>query len=139
MLVGRDSRTGLSWTPGTRVLGHLRAEFAPAGSLRLEAGYSFDLRTDDSYERLGPIPEFDPLQAFPTPLFYGDASLLGEGTGGSIHWVRGGVRWAPTSPGAFGISLDVGAPFAGDRPRGYEWTELRLRVHRTVDLPKLFG
>ncbi len=137
--LGLDSRTGLSWTPGSRVLGHLRAEFTPAGPLRLEAGYSFDLRGDDSFTRLGPIPEFDEGQALPTPVFYGDASILGQGTGGTVHWARGGIRWVPSSPGAFGVSLDVGAPIAGNVPRGYEWTELRLRVHRTIDLARILN
>jgi len=138
VFIGRDSRTGVNWTPGARILGHLRGEFAPSGSLRLEAGYSFDLRMDDSYERLGPVPDLDGTQAFPSPPFYGDATLLGEGTGGAVHWARGGVRWVPSSPGAFGISLDVSAPVAGEIPRSFEWTELRLRVHRTLNLSGLF-
>jgi len=136
--LGRDNRTGLDWTPGTRILGHLRGEFAPAGSLRLEVGYSFDLRADDSYERLGGIPQIDGTQAFPAPPIFRDASLLGEGTGGTVHWARAGVRWVPSSPSAFGISFDVAAPVAGEVPRGFEWTELRLRAHRTLNLSTIF-
>jgi len=138
VLVGRQSRTGVSWTPGTLVLGQLRAELRPAGPLRLEIGYTLDLRGDDSYERLGPVPAIDATQAFPTPPFYGDASLLGEGTGGTAHWLRGGVRWLPVTDGSFGVAFDVGAPVAGEIPRAYEWTEVRLRVHRTIRLSSLF-
>ncbi len=138
LFVGRDSRLGLTWTPGSRIFAHLRGEFRPAGPLRLEVGYTFDRRGDDDYELIGAEPQVGGTSAFPTPILFTDPAQLESGTGGTVHWLRGGFRWVPRERGAFGVSIDVGAPVAGDVPRGYEWTELRLRVYRAFRLGGLF-
>lgn len=138
VFVGRDSRVGLSWTPGSRTVAHVRAGFRPAGPLRLELGYTLDRRGEDDYELLGAAPELDGTTAFPTPLLFADPALLEAGTGGTVHWLRGGFRWVPRERGAFGVSLDVGAPISGELERAYEWTELRLRLYRAVRLGALF-
>ena len=137
--IGRDSRLGLSWTPGSRVFAHLRASFQAAGPLRLELGYTFDRRGEDDYELLGSAPVLDGNTAFPTPTLFSDPTLLEAGTDGTVHWLRGGFRWVPQEAGAFGISLDIGAPMSGQVPRAYEWTELRLRIYRALRIGSLFG
>jgi hypothetical protein len=134
VFIGRDSRVGLSWTPGSRIFSHIRAAFTPAGPLRLEVGYTFDRRGEDDYELLGAVPELDGTTAFPTPTLFTDPTLLESGTGGTVHWLRGGARWVPREQGAFGISFDVGMPVSGELPRSYEWTELRLRIYRSIRL-----
>jgi hypothetical protein len=134
VFLGRDSRVGLSWTPGSRVFAHLRAGFRPAGPLRLELGYTLDRRGEDDYELVGSVPVLDGTTAFPTPALFTDPALLEAGTGGTVHWLLGGVRWVPRERGAFGVAFDVGAPVSGDLPRAYEWTELRLRVYRAIRL-----
>ncbi len=138
IFLGRESRTALTWTPGRRIFGHARLEFQPAGPLRLSVGYTFDQRGEDTYERLGSIPEADPTVAFPSPPAFSDPALLEAGTGGTIQWLRGGVRWVPRERGAFGIDLDVGVPVTGEIPRAYEFTELRFRVYRAIRLGALF-
>ncbi|MDT8368077.1 MAG: hypothetical protein RQ745_02640 [Longimicrobiales bacterium] len=138
VFIGRDSRTDLSWTPGMQLLGQLRLEFTPAGPLRLSLGYTLDHRGEDSFERLGPVPEFSENFAFPAPPFFSDPDILEEGTGGTVHWVRGGARWSPGKDGGFGISFDVGTPVSGEIPRALEWTEIRFRAHRAVSLSGIF-
>ncbi|HKK93618.1 MAG TPA: hypothetical protein VJ925_09295, partial [Longimicrobiales bacterium] len=138
IFLGRESRTALTWTPGRRIFGHARLEFQPAGPLRLSVGYTFDQRGEDAYERLGAVPDVDPSVPFPSPPAFSDPALLEAGTGGTVQWLRGGVRWVPRERGAFGIDLDVGVPVTGDIPRAYEFTELRFRMYRAIRLSALF-
>jgi hypothetical protein len=131
VFVGSSSRTGLEWTPGTRLLGHLRAEYRPAGSLHLGIGWTVDRRGEDTYARLGPPQDLALGTAFPEPPFFTDPALLAMGTGGTAQIVRGGFRWAPLG-GGFGVSVDVARPVGGAADRLFETTELRLRGYRTL-------
>lgn len=133
VFIGSSSRTGLEWTPGRRILGHLRAEYRPAGSLRLGVGWTFDRRGEDTYDRLGPPQELAEGTAFPEPAFFTDPALLELGTGGTAQIIRGGFRWEPIG-GGFGVSVDVARPVGGAADRLFDTTELRLRGYRTLTL-----